>query len=239
MPTTIRDTSLCAIVRDELMNPAGGIAKFVNAAMPFLEEGVIVDTGSKDGTREMLEEISAKYKNLRIYDRKFRDYSDARNCALGHVKTKRVLVLDADERLTRSDFAQLKTFVEEHDYAGYNFGFLLVTPELEHDGKGHNPRLFDLSKDLRYQFVVSEYLYKGTDRMDEITGATIDTGIHIKHFCPKVEARWGKHNEWYRRLTNPSRIDFIKALLGRELSPCRLQSFKEWKEYNPRSELYQ
>ena len=29
------DTSLCAIVRDEKMNPAGGVVDFVDSTMPF------------------------------------------------------------------------------------------------------------------------------------------------------------------------------------------------------------
>ena len=46
------NTSLCAIVRDEMMNPAGGIADFVDSTVPFVEQAVIVDTGSLDGTRQ-------------------------------------------------------------------------------------------------------------------------------------------------------------------------------------------
>lgn len=67
------DVSLCAIVRDEAMNPAGGVVKFIDAHMPYVEEGVVVDTGSIDGTREILEEMQAKYPHLKIFDRVLMD----------------------------------------------------------------------------------------------------------------------------------------------------------------------
>lgn len=34
----LKDISLCAIIRDEMMNPAGGITRFVNSHVPFVEE---------------------------------------------------------------------------------------------------------------------------------------------------------------------------------------------------------
>nr|MBP7708770.1 hypothetical protein [Candidatus Pacearchaeota archaeon] len=53
--TILPDTSLCAIVRDEIINPAqlpgkSGIRSFVESHVPYVEQAVIVDTGSVDGT---------------------------------------------------------------------------------------------------------------------------------------------------------------------------------------------
>lgn len=56
MTLVLPNTSLCSIVRDELMNPAGGIKDFMECIVPYVERAVIVDTGSLDGTREVLEE---------------------------------------------------------------------------------------------------------------------------------------------------------------------------------------
>ena len=98
----LEDVSLCAIVRDEKMNPAGGIQRFIESHVPFVEEAVIVDTGSKDGTREILEELESRYSNLRIFDHPFDGYGPSRNYSLEKANCKYVLVLDADELLTQT-----------------------------------------------------------------------------------------------------------------------------------------
>ena len=94
----LKDTSLCTIVRDEIDNPAGGVVDFVDSVMPYVEEGVVLDTGSTDGTRGALEDLQKKYSNLRVFDRAFDGFASSRNYALRGVRTKRAFVLDADDR---------------------------------------------------------------------------------------------------------------------------------------------
>ena len=123
----LKDTSLCSIVRDEKMNPAGGIRRFVDSHVPFVEEAVIVDTGSIDGTREILEEMSGKYSNLKIYDKKFRGYANARNFSLKKAGAKNALILDADEVLTHKnpgdDFKELGKALGESRLGHYRIDF--------------------------------------------------------------------------------------------------------------------
>ena len=52
------NTSLCAIVRDEVINPAGEIADFLETILPFVEEAVVVDTGSIDEHDKFLKNIN-------------------------------------------------------------------------------------------------------------------------------------------------------------------------------------
>jgi glycosyltransferase involved in cell wall biosynthesis len=68
LPPLLPEVELCAIVKDELNNPAGGIEDFVRTVVPFLGGAVIVDTGSSDGTREKLEALSSEFSQLRVYD---------------------------------------------------------------------------------------------------------------------------------------------------------------------------
>ncbi|MDO8656691.1 MAG: glycosyltransferase, partial [Nanoarchaeota archaeon] len=138
------DTSLCAIVRDEAMNPAGGIIDFVDSTLPFVEQAVIVDTGSVDGTREMLEQLESEYRNLTIVDAPFTDYASARNVSLKYAKTKIALVLDADERLNRTDFKKLSATMYATPRWGYNLKIKDIFPNGEKEGGIHNPRLFYL-----------------------------------------------------------------------------------------------
>ena len=84
------DIALNAIVRNEAPNIAG----FVASAKAVADELVVVDTGSTDGTQELLRREGATV----IVHAWTGDFSAARNEALKHKSAKRVLRLDADER---------------------------------------------------------------------------------------------------------------------------------------------
>ncbi len=245
------DTTLCAIVRDEAMNPAGGIVDFVDSTVPFVEEAVIVDTGSVDGTREMLEQLESEYHNLTVVDATFIDYASARNVSLKYAKTKRALVLDADERLTRKDFRDLKKIVERENFIGYNFQIANVYPNEERGMGGlHNPRLFTIEpRNRRYTGRAyycntngkkGEWLYidsapsrdktKTIVRMDSFEYSDhID--IAVKHFFASLSGAHNKWEYWYSRV-----IDNRKLL--RVPPPSQQLRFDSWKQYNPRRELY-
>ena len=223
------DTSLCAIVRDEMMNPAGGIVDFADSTVPFVEQAVIVDTGSLDGTREKLEELQTKYSNLVVYDKEFDDYASCRNFSLSKVKTKRALVLDADERLTRADFEKLKELIEKHPDAKMEFGFLYVNPISSCGGTGHNPRLFSLANNLRYENRTSRHFEEVFDNKGEIgSSEMLKTGIQIKHFDPNMEAWECKRRDWYDQV----------MCGGVKKAPSQIRSFHRWKEFNPRRKEY-
>ena len=243
------DTTLCAIVRDEAMNPAGGIIDFVDSTVPFVEQAVIVDTGSVDGTREMLEQLGSEYRNLTVVDATFTDYASARNISLKYAKTKRVLVLDADERLTREDFKNLKKIMKEQPAIGYNFEIINIYGDEETETGGiHNPRLFT-RKPKGY---LGKVYYENTDwrlgenlyvscpygrkssqgKMDEEEGVT-NIAISIKHFHASVLGRDAKDKNWY------TEVIWSIPEYGSEMpAPSRQPHFASWKQYNPRRELY-
>ena len=57
----LKNTSLCVIVGDEMINPAGGIQSFL-------------DTGSIDGTRQVLKDTRKSYPHLRVFDHPFQGW---------------------------------------------------------------------------------------------------------------------------------------------------------------------
>lgn len=229
--TVLLDTSLCAIVRDEKMNPAGGIARFIDSHVPYVEEAVIVDTGSIDGTREVLEEFQSKYPNLRVYDTKFKGYANARNFSLTQVKTKRALVLDADELLThktpQNDFEVLKHCIKAGQADGYNFNFISIIPEIiqYYNKGGHNLRLFDVSEKLKYcEEGIGEVL------RGQIWMFCLWTEVKIKHFLPSSKALRLKKENWYDWYYSNSIIS---------KPPSKVKGFAQWKEYNPRRDDFE
>ena len=237
MHPVLNDTSLCAIVRDEKMNPAGGIASFIESHIHFVEEAVIVDTGSVDGTRELLEKTSLCYPNLRVYDRNFDGYASSRNFALDQVQTKRALVLDADELLTREDFEKLSVILKEKRSLCYGFNFVHVYTDIAKSCLGSycNPRLFDISPFIRYRRELWEILYFGDIPSFHSHDIIFPTGISIKHFLAYQEACLIKDQEWYTCFQYKKEGIFFKKPLP---SPSKLPSFAQWKQFNPQRNEY-
>lgn len=226
------DVSLCAIVRDEIINPAGGIERFVESHVPYVEEAVIADTGSVDGTREKLEELQAKYRNLKIVDFPFINYADARNKSLSFVKTKKALVLDADELITHktpnNDWKRLFDFMNQYNKEAYIFDFLGISPDRENflDFDAHFIRLFTLSKKRRFVNDVGEH-------MRNLAGFHTNE-ILIKHFVPSMSALELKKQNWYVLYNIPG----LDRLNQWSKGPSKVEGFAEWKAYNPKRDNY-
>jgi GT2 family glycosyltransferase len=99
-PKTI---SACMIVRDE----EDCIAKCLDSISPHVDEIVVVDTGSKDRTKE----IVSAYPKVKLYDFEWvDDFSEARNFANSKATMAWILSVDADEVLTGLEKLDLKPF---------------------------------------------------------------------------------------------------------------------------------
>ncbi|MFM7236306.1 MAG: glycosyltransferase [Cyanobium sp.] len=99
--------SLSMIVRDE----AASLADCLASVRGFVEEMVVVDTGSVDDTMAIATAAGAVVHQLRWPG----DFAAARNAALGWVTGDWVLVLDADERLQPEAMAPLREAMAEPD----------------------------------------------------------------------------------------------------------------------------
>ena len=95
--------SLCMIVKDEGKFLEGCLESVKN----FVDEIVIVDTGSTDNTIQIAEKFGAKVVKHN-WDNSF---SEARNVSLKHATKDWILVLDADERISEKDLAKIKELI--------------------------------------------------------------------------------------------------------------------------------
>ena len=91
------------IVRDEERMLPGCLASVRGA----VDEIVVVDTGSRDGTRAIAQAAGARIYEFPWCD----DFAAARNEALRHTRAPWVLVLDADERLAPGSSRALRAAV--------------------------------------------------------------------------------------------------------------------------------
>src|SRR5579863_9386494 len=83
--------SLCMIVKNEETK----IERAINSAQGLVNETIIVDTGSTDGTKDKAKALGAQVYNFKWAD----DFSSARNFSISKAEMDWVLVLDADEYL--------------------------------------------------------------------------------------------------------------------------------------------
>ena len=103
--------SCCLIVKDE----ENYIRSALNSVKGLADEIIVVDTGSKDKTKEIAKEFTDK-----IFDFKWNDnYSEARNFSLRKANQDWILVLDADEIIMREDHEKIKKLTKSKDYIGY------------------------------------------------------------------------------------------------------------------------
>ena len=99
--------SLSMIVRDE----AERIEDCLRSVQGFVDEMVVVDTGSNDNTAALAQAMGARVEQIPWPG----DFAPARNQALEWVQGDWVLVLDADERLLPEAWAPLRALMAQPD----------------------------------------------------------------------------------------------------------------------------
>ena len=81
---------------------------------------VVVDSGSTDGTLEIL----ARYPQVALFKRTFDNFADQCNFGLAQVQTEWALSLDADYELSDRLVEELSNLGEEEGVAGYRVSFV-------------------------------------------------------------------------------------------------------------------
>ena len=114
------DVTVFMIVRDEERM----LPRCLESLGGFVDEAVVLDTGSTDGTVALLEAETAggRFARFRWESHEFRDFGSARQAALDLVTTEWALWMDADESLSpelRDRLLELKTSGRIADHTGY------------------------------------------------------------------------------------------------------------------------
>jgi glycosyltransferase involved in cell wall biosynthesis len=113
--TSKDNISLCMIAKNEEAN----IARCLQIMRPVVDEIIVVDTGSTDRTKDIAKSFGAK-----VYDFIWTNsFSDARNYSLSKALGKWILVLDADEVISPSNFDELRKLVKETSPKPVAFSF--------------------------------------------------------------------------------------------------------------------
>jgi glycosyltransferase involved in cell wall biosynthesis len=97
--------SLCLMVRNEETK----LAASLQSAADLVDETIVVDTGSTDGTRELAANLGARVFEFPWCD----DFAAARNECLRHATGDWIFWMDADEQLDAVNREKLKVLFEE------------------------------------------------------------------------------------------------------------------------------
>lgn len=147
--------AVCMIVRDE----ADNLRSCLDSVHGVADEAWIVDTGSKDGTPELAQELGANVLHFSWVD----DFAAARNAGIAQARAEWILVLDADERLHPDD-KQLLIDALAGELVESVAAFILPVHSLVGDRSNpaeevsHNVRLFRNSPEHRYHGAVHEQI---------------------------------------------------------------------------------
>lgn len=167
--------SLCVIVR----NGREDLERCINSARPYVDEIVVVDTGSTDGTLELLPKLAHRFRSTRWQD----DFSAARNEALELATGEWVLVLDADESLDGQHALLLREALANPRMLAYQ---LLI---VHHLGQGvlskgvYTFRLFRRRPQIRYRYRIHEQVSESVQALCQAEG--LETGrlpVLIHHY---------------------------------------------------------
>jgi len=131
-------------------NEAGNLPRSLAPLMPYVDEAVVVDTGSTDGTAELAASLGARVHH---FDWVF-DFAAARNFSLDRAGGDWVLWLDGDNRIPEEDAALLKSLAQRQGEA------IFWATEIVEPGGGRllQKRVFPRRPEVRFRYRVHEQL---------------------------------------------------------------------------------
>lgn len=141
--------SLCMIVKDEKKN----LPRCLESAKPYVDEMIVVDTGSQDGTPEIAMQYGAKVDYFKWCE----DFAAARNFSLSLASGDWILVLDADEELVVNTDNLKQELTSQTEVIAYSV-MLSEDTAVERTTPLHTPRLFRNLPELRYVSRLHEYI---------------------------------------------------------------------------------
>ncbi len=103
--------SLCMITKNEEKN----LKQCLESAKPFIDEIVIVDTGSTDKTKEIAEQFASKIFDFKWCD----DFAKARNESISKATKEWIIYIDADEVIDPEDWQKIRRLTDSNEADAY------------------------------------------------------------------------------------------------------------------------
>ncbi len=182
--STLDSVTPIVLTFDEMPNIERTLAK-----LSWAKRIVVVDSGSKDGTLELL----AKFPQVEVFHKNFETFAGQSNHALAQVRTEWVLSMDADYVLTDEFVPEMERLVSvgEHDSYWASFRFCIRGKPLRSDNTTPRRVLYRKSK--------AGYYDDGHTQRVRIDGTTGHMQARILHDDRKSLSRWLSSQDKYSR----------------------------------------
>jgi len=160
--------------------------------LTWARDVVVVDSGSVDGTLELL----AGYPNVRVLTRPFRSHADQTNFALheASITTEWVLSIDADYVLSDDLLAELRSLDPTPETSGYSANFVYWTLARPLRGSLYPPRV------VLFRASHGEYYQEGHAHRLRVRGNVGTLAGPVFHDDRKPLSRWLDNQERYATL---------------------------------------
>ena len=152
--------SQCMIVKDEEEN----LTACLSGVADLVEEIIVVDTGSTDGTKECARRFGARLFDFRWID----DFAAARNESLRHATGRWIFWLDADDRLDADNRGKLRRLFAAlpQENAGYVMQYRALNDAVcGGPSSVERVALFRRHPDVRWEFRVHEQIQASLERL--------------------------------------------------------------------------
>ncbi len=157
-------------------NEAHNLEDCIKPLTGVLDEIIVVDTGSKDQTREVAKSLGAKVFNFTWCD----DFAAARNESIRHATGDYIFWLDADDRMDVREVKKLSQLKERFPQKKDEAYFLIVSnPSLVDGGTLFRQlRIFPKVKGAFFEGRIHEQIFH---RLQSLGVKRVDTDIQILH----------------------------------------------------------
>lgn len=175
-PRPARRVSLCMIVRDNERT----IRPCLESIRPWVDEMIVVDTGSTDQTPEICRSLGAKVFEFPWCD----DFSAARNQSVSHARGEWIFWMDSDDTISAECGRKLRDLADS-PHAEQIMGYVMQVhcPSPGNDGANDmtvvdHVKLFRNRPDLRFEHRIHEQILPAIRR----AGGEVEfTDIHVVH----------------------------------------------------------
>ncbi len=165
--------SACLIVKNE----EAVLEKCLASIRDLVDEIIVIDTGSTDGTLKIAERFGAKIGSFEWCD----DFSAARNAALKMASSRWALWIDADESLPPEHHDLIRSALVRPHYSGFNIPIVnFMSDDNDAEQYVHAPtRLFQLRPGVQFTGRIHEQITPSLEGLG-LPWATIE-GARIYH----------------------------------------------------------